>query len=223
MIRDLRPCWAPAALLLAFLASPAHCASWTFETLFGSAVNLPTPLSVSQRGHGDVYLYAEYHTRGLEEPLYYCVRASRWDRERAWELEFLHHKLYLKNPPAEIRDFSVSHGFNILSLNRAWRERWGVWRLGAGAVMAHPESEVRGRMLDGGGGHLGGGYSIAGPLVQAAAGKEFPFAKRFKAVFELKLTAAYLRLRVADGHADLTNLAAHVLFGVGFDLPRGRP
>jgi hypothetical protein len=43
-----------------------------------------------------------------------------------WAIEYLHHKLYLSNPPAEVQSFAISHGYNLFAVNRGFRLRSGL-------------------------------------------------------------------------------------------------
>jgi hypothetical protein len=81
---------------------------------------------------------AKYHTEPFNESPYYAWRLAKWSKNRAWEFELVHHKLYLSNPPAEVQHFEVSHGYNLITINRAWLLRGFIWRFGAGL-----EHEIR--------------------------------------------------------------------------------
>ncbi len=37
-------------------------------------------------------------------------------------IELLHHRLFLRNPPSEVQSFSISHGFNPLTVGRRDRQ-----------------------------------------------------------------------------------------------------
>jgi hypothetical protein len=72
---------------------------WTFEVSGGSAFHVPTPLKIHQRGEPDIELSARYDTRPWSDAPYYALRVGRWIGARGWELELIHHKLYLRNEP----------------------------------------------------------------------------------------------------------------------------
>lgn len=98
---------------------------------------------------------------------------------------------------------AVSHGFNVVTLLRSRGKADGTAvRLGAGIIVAHPESTVRGRELPENGGILGLGYVVAGPALQAAvvghAGRGRP-----QALGEAKLVGAFAHVPVAGGSADM--------------------
>jgi hypothetical protein len=98
------------------------------------------------------------------------LRIGKWSGDSAWEFEDMHHKIYLTNTTPEVEHFSISHGYNLFTINRAWRtQHQYIWRVGLGLVVAHPESTIRGQTWDEGGGTLNqGGYYIAGPTAMVA-------------------------------------------------------
>ncbi len=203
------------------LVAPAAAAEsgYTFELFGGAAYNVPAHLKITQSGERDISLTARYETHAFDSPFYWALRAGRRSGDAAWELELVHDKLYLDNKPSEVQDFAMTHGFNLLTVNRAW-ERYGLlWRLGAGVVVSHPESTVRGRVHEESGG-ISGGYHLSGPTAQAAAQKRFPIGKGFFGTIESKLTASWFRIPVQDGHAEGWNFAVHGLFGLGYDSSR---
>ncbi len=204
-------------MLLLAAASPAGAQNgWSIEAAGGFAINTPTRLTIHQSGQPDLRFTAHYASRSLASPLYYAVRIGRWVAGRAWEVEFIHHKLYLTNPPADVQQFEVSHGFNLVTINRALPLGRAVWRPGIGLVLTHPESMIRGRPFNTGRGLLGWGYYVTGPAAQLAVARRFGVADRFFVSAEGKVTAAYARVPVPDGSATLTNLAFHALVGVGY-------
>jgi len=203
-------------LLAALAAFPAQAQPrWTFQVSVGEVANLETSLEIRQEGSPRIELDADYENRGFDAPLYYSLRAGR----SGWELELIHQKLFLKNRPPEVQRFDISHGFNLVTINRAWEARGFVWRIGAGAVVAHPENEVRGRELDPGDTNLGGGYHLAGPALQAGIEKRVELGERWLLGLEGKASAARAQVPVAGGEADIPNAALHLLVGFGF---RGR-
>jgi hypothetical protein len=201
------------ALSAAILSTPAK-AHWTLEGFLGSAWSVPTPLSIHQWGEERIYLIAKYHTEPFRESPYYAWRLAKWSKNRAWEFELVHHKLYLSNPPAEVQHFEVSHGYNLITINRAWLLRGFIWRFGAGLVAAHPETTVRGKTLPWGKGL--NGFYISGLTVQAGIEKKFSLWRRLFAVLEAKFTASYAIIPIQDGDAYVPNAALHGLFGLGY-------
>lgn len=198
-----------SGLLLADLASAA---GRSVLVSFGSAYNFPTRLVIRQQGHEDIRLTADWETRPFSEVPYYDIRVARGP----WEIELIHHKLYLANLPAGVTMFEITHGYNYILANRTL-VLFGVGvRGGAGFILAHPESEVRGRRHDEHGGILWTGWYVAGPAAQLALSERIPFQRRMFLDIETKLTGAWTRVPIAGGSADVPNLAAHGLIGIGF-------
>ncbi len=189
----------------------------SFELGFGSALNVPTPLHIHMNGQEDIDIdSAEYDDKPLYDAPYYNWRVGLWKENKAWEIELIHHKLYLMNPTPEIDYFNISHGYNLVTLNRAWDAKGAIWRLGGGFVLAHPESRIYGKELDWSNDYLDGFYA-AGPTMQATAGKRwYGWGDTFVAL-EAKFTASYAEVPVFDGKAYVPNLAFHAIFMIGFD------
>jgi len=209
--------WIILALIILF-SVPTLGADWTLEGFLGGAWNVPTSLFIVQRGYFDISFRARYDEHTFAGFPYYDLRLSRWSKNKAWELELVHHKIYLANPSPEIQDFSISDGFNIITINRAWNIKKIIWRLGAGVVLTHPESTIRGMAFDESKGIFGQGYYFSGGAVQAALGKRIFLWKGLFAVFEGKVTASFVQVPIVDGHADVSNVAFHILVGLGYRI-----
>lgn len=207
----------PVAVLSFLLPFPLAAEDgWVFQGSVGVVENLETSLTIHQSGSPDLDVDADYETRPFESPLYYMLRAGRWSGRAGWEVELVHLKLFLRNPPPEVHDFSISHGYNLLTVNRAWETRRLILRTGAGAVVAHPENTVRGRTLDPSETNLSGGYHLAGPVLQLAAEKRFALGERWFVGLEGKVSGARAEVPVAGGDADVPNVALHGLVGIGW-------
>jgi hypothetical protein len=189
----------------------------TAQVFGGAAYNFRLPLVIRQNGEDNIRLNAEYDSKSFETPMYYAARLGWWRDNRAWELELVHHKLTLKNNPPEVDYFSITHGFNLLTLNRAWKEPWFIWRLGVGIVITHPESTIRGRTFEQDGG-IADGYYISGPTAQVAVEKRFYIYKGLFASIEGKYTLSWAHVPIKDGSAELWNSAVHGLLGLGYDF-----
>ena len=199
------------ATLAATLAlSPAADAQWRVEAFTGTAHNFTTPLTVHQPGSPEFRMDARYDTKPFSGSPYYSARVGWWKGSSGWELQLLHHKLYLANPSDEVSHLEISHGYNMVTLNRAW-ERWGlVLRGGAGIVYTFPETTVRGRkrpVL---------GYDFSGFTAAAGVGGRWPRTSRLSLAGEVKLTLAWATIPVFEGEADVPNRALHFLAGVGY-------
>jgi len=206
-----------ALLLFMILPFPAKGEEITIQFFGGFAYNFSLPLVIRQEGKDNIRLSADYDTKPFDTPIYWSLRAGKWGEKDGWEIELLHHKLYLKNNPPEVEHFTVTHGFNLLTLNRAWKRANFIWRAGAGVVVAHPESAVRGKTFSQEGG-LFEGYYLAGPTLQVAVEKRFPLFKSFFLCLEGKYTLSWAHIPVEEGKADLWNSAIHGLIGLGYNF-----
>lgn len=192
-------------------------ASPSFEVLLGTAHNFNTPLTIRQKNNDPIRLDAEYETRPLENPVYYNLRFADLLQDNLWEIQFIHHKLHLKNRPEEVESFEITHGFNIFTVNRVWDRFGALWRAGGGIVLAHSESIVRNRERSEGGGLLGTGYRVAGPVLIVGLGKRYPLIeKRLFFNIETQTVVSYVEVKIADGLAEVPHASLHGMLGLGY-------
>jgi hypothetical protein len=192
-------------------------AGWTVQLSTGSSYSFPSPLTIRQDDEKDIHLTAEYETKAwATQAPYYALRIGKWKDGTAWEFESLHQKLYLKNKPDEVEHFSISHGYNINMLNFALSQYGFIYRAGLGFVMTHPETEVRGKRLEDDGGI--NGFYISGAGGQLAIEKRYYATDKLSFSLEVKLTAAYAVIPIADGTATVPNYATHGLIGIVYDF-----
>jgi len=87
-------------------------------------------------------------------------------------------------------------------------------RAGAGIVITHPQTTVRGLRFPETGGVLG--WFVSGPAAQVSLGRELRFGPRFFAGVEGKAVGAWARVPIVDGSADVPNLSLHGLVSAGW-------
>jgi hypothetical protein len=202
---------AGAFALAAVLFVPTEAfAQVTVEYFMGSALNVPTPLTISQDGFPDISTTGHYAVRPFEGRMYYVLRVGFWQEDTGWLVELLHHKLYLEDPPEHVDAFEVTHGYNMITINRGWRPGGFTVLAGGGAVIPHSNSIVRGQER-----HINAPYTFAGVAGQVAAGKQLSFTSWLFGSLEGKVTAAWAKVPVADGDATVPNVAFHALAGIG--------
>lgn len=206
-------------LSIIFLIPSSAFATWSFEAATGGAYQFPMPLTIRQSGYPDIHMTAHYDTRPFSPPPYYVLRLGKWTENQAWEAQMIHHKLYMNNTTDEVPRFMVTNGYNLLTVNHAWLTKKDfIWRVGAGFVLAHPESTIRGQKFSETGGTLNdGGYYVAGPTGMIGIEKRFYFKKSFYFELESELTASYAHVKVANGNADVPDVAIHGGIGLGYD------
>jgi hypothetical protein len=187
------------------------------ELLGGSSWSAPAMLAIEQSGEERLSFRARWETRPFEDAYYYSARVALWKERWGWGLQLLHHKLYLTNPPPQIERFEFSHGWSLLTLQRARRGRVLDWRIGVGPVIAHAEGKVRGREVSRRGG-LFGGYYLCGAAALAGVGKSFPIFGKLFATIEGDATFSWAQVPIREGHARTGNVALHALLGFGFSI-----
>jgi hypothetical protein len=194
----------------------ARCWSrFELDLFVGTSKNFNAQLEVTQAGEPTLDFAASYESRSFEYPLYYAIRLA-WQRETfGVELQLVHHKLYLSDPPAEIQQFEISHGLNLVTANFVVRSLSVDLRFGLGVVIAHPETIVRGLVGPKEGGVFNSEYHLTGPTFIAGAGHAFALVSRVFVIPEVFLSAARARVPVARGEAALFNVAFHAMVGVG--------
>lgn len=214
LLMVLIPAAASANPATAAANSPA-AVEWVFQVSSGSAYNFPMPLKIKQAGQEDIELTARYGTKPWSTfAWYYDFRLGRWKDGRAWEIETHHHKIFLSNRPPEVERFSVSHGYNLNTVNRAWLLNKFICRLGAGFVVTHPETTVRGRTHTEEG--WTNGFYLSGLTAQAALERRFDIYGNLFFSLEGKLTASYATIPVAGGDAAVPVTALHGILGTGY-------
>lgn len=201
------------------VAQDAPARSWTFELFAGGALSAHTPLTIWQVGQPDIKVMAHYSTNPMTGSPYYSMRIARWKGKRAWAFDFTHHKLYLDNPPADVQHFEITHGYNLVHISRIWDVDHWLLSVGGGVVFTHPENEVRNlELYPESGGTLGGGYYLDGVSLMGAVGRHVKIAGPVFATGLGKVTLSNATVRVADGGAEVPNVALHLNLGLGVRL-----
>ena len=193
-------------------ALAAQQPEWSAEMLLGDAFNLKSHTHIHSEPVSPAAFGGDYETRGFEGPLHYALRLTRWSQDRGWELQLLHHKLYLRNRPSAVEALSISHGFNIVTLGRAYA--MGPWRFrfGLGPVIAHPEARIAGVSYP-------GDYELAGAAALGSVGATFDLTLRWALVGEIAATFGYADVH-PSGEPDLRftvrNPALHAQVGIAY-------
>jgi hypothetical protein len=203
----------PALCLVAAAAAAGE--RWRVELAVGTARSFDSTLRVEQEGFPEIALAASWATRAFEAPIYYAWRVARADAKGAWAFRFVHHKVHLENAQPDVERFAVSHGYNLLTLERATRLSGFEIAAGLGLVIAHPESTVRGeRQSETSGGPFGGGYYLTGPTLALAASRRLRLGAHLALVPELRATLSRAKAPVAGGEASIPNAALHLAVGL---------
>ena len=214
-MRGIRIRWVFPLLVFVVLGSPV-LAQVSIDAFTGTAYNLHTRLSITQEGEPDLGFTAHYETRPLEDTPYFGVRVSFWKHNRAWVGTLVHHKLYLGNPPPEVQYFKITYGFNMATLGLGWRHGNLVYTVGAGAVVTHAASIVRGKRYLAAGGPLNRGYTFSGVTALGSLQYRLPLSHAFYLSAETMASAAYVQVKVKDGEAHGPAAAFHLHAGFGY-------
>jgi hypothetical protein len=206
-------------LLLLILCLPG-IAQKKLSVEFGSGLpyNISMPLSIRQSGYTEIKLTAAYNSEPFKIPIYWIWRIGFWSDNSGWELEAIHHKIFLDNKPDEVEYFSISHGINYITINRCWDTENYILRTGAGIVLDHPESKIRGKQLKENGGILKWGYYISGPAINLTVAKRFYVLESLYLDIEAKLNASYSNVPINGGNADVYNIVLQFDLLPGWDF-----
>ncbi len=196
---------------------------WSFEANFGVPINLVHPIKIKQAGYPDLNFKAKYYSEPFKQPYFYVYRFSKWKNDKGWQLEMMHQKLYLENPPNEVQYFSITHGYNLIMLSRAFKisifkEKDFIVSLGSGIILAHGENMVRGKELDQEQSFFNLGYYPTGPVLNLAIAKKFNLSKRFYFNVESKFNTSHANVPIVDGEASLWHSSFSFVGGVGYSF-----
>lgn len=207
--------------VLAVVVPSAAQAQLRAELCFGLSHSVPSQVRIDQQGEPPLLLTGPRDNAPFHLPPYWLARLGYQSKVGELSLELAHHKVFLVEPAPPVQHFAISHGFNLLLAAWARELATGFWaRAGVGAVIAHPESEVRGKTLEGGGA-LDLGLYLAGPAGLLGAQQRLPLALGVYLTLDVGLTAAYAVVPIADGSAQLADVAVHARLGLGY-LAAGR-
>jgi hypothetical protein len=210
-------------LALLLLATVAHRAEgqWRLEAWFGTAFNARTPVTFSQSGEPDIKVTGHWSTRPWRPTWYYAGRIAKWSGNGAWAFEYMHHKLYLDNPPTpEVSYFRITNGVNNLLGERLWRRSGWEYGVGLGPAFVVPISRVRGQTYDHADGIFESRYEFGGGTLQVNVARRLKLLPYAYGSLSVKGTMSYLRPHIVDGHASLMNYALHLQYGLSLQSAR---
>lgn len=200
-------------------SSPAE--SLSVEIMGGSALNFPTPLTIHQDGYPDLQINANYDTKPFGPyTAYYSWRIGLWDKDQAWEISQVHHRIFLTNPPPEVQFFAIHFGYNYFFFGHAWDRGGLIYHLALGPIIANPENTVRDqRLITAGTGLFDAGYDFSGIGAEISLSKNLYLTPNFFGVLEVGFIAGWAWwVPVVDGFADVPNMALHGHLGTGYSF-----
>ena len=208
---------------LFFLASfgLGQAQNLSLEAMGGSALNFITPLTIHQAGYPDLQFNANYDTKPLGPyTAYYSWRIGLWKNDQAWEIQQVHHRIFLTNPPPEVQVFAIHFGYNYFLFGHAWKREGLIFHLAVGPIITNPENTIRGQKLyTSGTGLFDQGYDFSGLGFQSSISKNIYINPNLYAVLEVAFIAGWAWwVPIADGYADVPNMALHGHIGMGYSF-----
>jgi hypothetical protein len=206
-------------LLLVLLILPVTGQAELELTAFlGAPLTLGADLDIEQDGFADLDLSPHFKSEPFQTPRYYALRLGHKRGRDTWAVDFVHHKLILDEPTAEVQSFTVSHGYNVVSA--MYLRSYGRWHglAGLGVVFAHPESTVRGLVRAENDGIGGSGYHLTGPVLQIGGGGRIPLRSNIFLLGEARLMVSGVRVPIAQGEAGIREVSLHFLAGLGVEF-----
>lgn len=208
-------CAAVLATVLAVLTPVVAAAQGVdVDVMVGSAYNAPTPLTIRQEGYPTLRHTARYDTRPLGPYApYYAGRVTFWRGQSGWELEVIHHRLFLHNTTPDIERFEIHYGYSYLLVGRAWRTHGVELHANGGIVLTNPANVVRGIPMNTADADLRAGYDVTGVGASFGVSRAFHIAGRLSLVATAAIVAGTVSVPVAHGTARVPNLGLHAQFG----------
>lgn len=210
-------------ICLSFISFSQEKSEWSLETNFGFPLNINHPINIKQKGYEDLNFTADFNSEPFKQPFFYVYRFCKWKNDKAWELEMMHQKLYLSNPPKEVQYFSITHGFNLITINRSYRfqllkKHAFIFKFGTGIVLAHSENKIRKKEFDQQQSFFKLGYYVTGPVLNIALAKRFQLTNRFYFNLETKFNSSYADVPIVNGKATLWHSAVSFIGGLGYSF-----
>lgn len=193
----------------------------TIDLMTGTAYNVPTLLTIHQDGYPDIRFNAHYDTKpfGPFAP-YYSWRVDLWNKEKtaAWEVQLVHHRLFLTNTTVDVQEFNIHYGYIFFLVGRAWRMHGLVVHASGGVIVPSPSSQIRGQTFNAGSGPLDVGYHIRGAGAGVAASRTVKLGKYVYVVADGAVLGGRARVPIAGGKATVPNLGFHGHLGIGLSF-----
>jgi hypothetical protein len=185
----------------------------TVDLMTGTAYNVPTPLTIRQDGYPEIRMTAHYDTKPFHPfAPYYSWRVNFWNHEHtaAWEVQQVHHRLFLSNTTAEVQRFEIHYGYNYFLFGRAWVARGFMLHASGGVIAPNPASEIRGKFLNTSDpGALDVTYRVSGVGAALSISRHLMLLRHLGVVADGGVLGGRAWVPVRDGHATVPNLGFH--------------
>ena len=204
-------------LLLSFsIPVNAQNKSWTLDIKSGIPVHIPAGLTIHQNNYPEIRLKsARFNSEPFRSPYFWSARLGYQHGSVIWELEEIHLKLFLKNKPEEVQQFSISHGYNLLFINRSFELNDLILiHAGMGIALTHPETTIRSEKFNENNGIFNMGYYLSGAAIQLSLEKRIRINRHFFFCPEIKVMQSRSSIPVANGRANFWNANVQFLTGL---------
>ncbi|MGL5253558.1 MAG: hypothetical protein ACRC9L_00815, partial [Brevinema sp.] len=168
----------------------------------------------------------------MSDAPYWTTRIEIWNNKHTWGIgaEWIHQKIFLVNTDNHIQHLDISHGYNLVLANFAYKAYAGkvmeiITRVGIGPVVAHPELRIDG-IYNGTADQAG--FMLAGIGGQFSLQFRLPIADYLSGLLEIKYTIAYAIIPFSGinrenntpytGSLHVPHHAIHLNWGFGFDF-----
>lgn len=210
------------ALFASLLLMPASAFAQVELSFYGGVQSAPAS-DISIRNDDvipDDDFNQEWEGRSAEAPVYYGIRATRWQSPTfGYGLDFAHNKVYPKNDdlPAGYDVLEFTDGLNTLTVNayRRWNQVFGDVSpyVGGGVGVALPHVEVTN------GASETFGYQLTGPAATLIAGATYTINDQWSVFGEYKGTFSSNTADLESGGTLETDIVTNAVnVGVSFNF-----
>lgn len=203
---------AMSAGLLLTATRPAAAQVFQIDLMGGTAYNAPTPLTIRQAGFPDTTFTAHYDTKPLGPfAPYYSWRVSVWNGRHTsgWELQQIHHRIFLSNTNDVVQFFAIHFGYNYVLAGHAWMWRGFELHADGGVIVPNPQNTIRNQQLP------PTGYRLSGVGAALSVGRHLVLTRNIYLLAEGALLAGHTSVPVVAGSASVPNVGLHGHVGVG--------
>lgn len=213
-----------SALLLSSLISisSAYADSdpHSVEVYLGYSFNKDYDVTIDKDDGSSTTIKSDYDTKPTKFPPFYSIRYGYWNNNSAWEVEHIHHKIYLDTLPSDVQHFEITDGYNLFTINRAWNIDDTIYRVGLGTVITHPQITVDGVETYTKGGQAipkiwSDGYHWSGYSMLAGVQKRYYVTEKTYITAEAKLIHAWTKIPLENGSVEVPNTSLQLMIGYG--------
>ncbi|KJZ19520.1 outer membrane protein [Loktanella sp. S4079] len=208
------------ALSALLLVAPAVGSAEVELSFYGGVQSAPaSDVKVRDPEIGDDDFSISWEGKSFSAPVYYGIRATRWNDDFGYGLDFAHNKVYPKDGelPAGYDVLEFTDGLNTLTVNayRRWDHAFGDMTpyVGGGLGIAIPHVEVTNGTSE------TAEYQVTGPAATWVAGATYPINDRWAVFGEYKGTYSTNKADLESGGTVETDVFTNAVnMGVSFNF-----